>query len=149
MNAAVVTDRVAEISPRAKARMAGAFYLLAMVAGVFAQTFVSERLVIPGDAVATAANVQAHQGLFRLGFTGYLVEMTCLIVTTTLFYDLLKPVSRSISLLAAILGVTACVIKTLSRLLYFAPVFILGDAHYLSVFSEAQRQALALLSLSP
>ena len=76
-----------------------------------------------------------------------MIEMACDIVFTALFYDLLKPVSRSVSLVAAFLGLTGCVIKTFSRLFFIAPLFILGGAHDLSVFSAEQLQALALLFL--
>jgi hypothetical protein len=50
-------------------------------------------------------------------------------------------------LVAAFLGLSGCVIKTLSRLFFIAPLFVLGGAHYLSVFSPEQLQALALLFL--
>ena len=107
----------------------------------------SGRLVVDGDATATATNILTHRGLFELGFTVYFIEMICQIALTALFYDLLKPVGRSVSLVAAFLGLAGCVIKTMSRLFFIAPLFILGGAHYLSVFSAAQLQALALLFL--
>jgi hypothetical protein len=147
MNTAVVMEPIAETSPRLKARTLGAFYLLTILTGIFAQGFVSERLVVSGDAAATAANLLAHKGLFQLGFAVFMIEMACNIVITALFYDLLKPVSRSVSLVAAFLGLAGCVIKTFSRLFFIAPLFILGGAHYLSVFSAEQLQALALLFL--
>src|SRR6266705_669883 len=87
----------------------------------------------------------AHRGLFQWGYAVYLIELACQIAMTALFYDLLKPAGRSISLLAAFLGLAGCVIKTFSRLFYIAPLFVLGGAHYLSVFSAEQLQALALL----
>src|SRR5207253_4985015 len=138
---------ITETSPRLKARIAGAFYLLTMLTGIFAQGFVSDRLVVSGDAAATATNILTHKSLFQLGFTVYLIEMACQIAMTALFYDLLKPAGRSVSLLAASLGLAGCIIKTFSRVFYIAPLFILGGAHYLSVFSSEQLQALALLFL--
>ena len=140
-------ERIAETSPRLKARIAGVLYLLAMLTGIFAQGFVSGSLVVDSDAAATATSILAHRGLFQLGFAVYLIEMACQIAVTALFYDLLKPAGRSVSLLAAFLGLTGCIIKTLSRLFFIAPLFILGGAHYLSVFSTEQLQALALLFL--
>src|SRR5207245_3613715 len=89
-----------------------------------------------------------HKSLFQLGFAVYLIEMACQIAITALFYDLLKPAGMSVSLVAAFLGLTGCIIKTLSRLFFIAPLFIVGGAHYLNVFSAEQLQALALLFLN-
>ena len=50
-------------------------------------------------------------------------------------------------MVAAFLGLTGCIIKTLSHLFFIAPLLILGGAHYLSVFSAEHLQALALLFL--
>jgi hypothetical protein len=147
MGAAGMTERITETSPSLKARIAGVLYLLTILTGVFAQMYVSGRLVVNGDAAATATNILTHRGLFQLGFAVYLIEMACQIAMTALFYDLLKPAGRSVSLVAAFLGLAGCVIKTLGRLFYLAPLFILGGAHYLSVFSLDQLQALALLFL--
>ena len=116
----------APASPRFVARITGVFYLLTMVAGIFAQAFVSERLVVEGSAGATATNILTHSRVFELGF---------------------KPAGRNVSLVAAFLGLAGCVIKTFSRLFYVAPLFILGGAPYLNVFSREQLQALALLFL--
>jgi hypothetical protein len=147
MSTAVMTNRSTQTSPRLKARITGMFYLLTILTGIFAQGFVSGRLVVDGDAAATATNILTHEGFFQLGFAVYIIEMACQIAMTALFYELLKPVSRSLSLLAAFFGLTGCVIKTFSRLFYIAPLFVLGGAHYLSVFRTEQLQALALLFL--
>src|SRR3990170_4276185 len=132
MHATAPMGRLADMSPRVKARLAGAFYLVTMLAGAFAQGVISGRLIVPGDAAGTATNILAHESLFRLGFAVYLIEMACQITMTALLYDLLKPVSKSLSLLAAIFGLTGCTIKTLSRLFFVAPLLVLGNAHYLS-----------------
>ncbi len=146
MSTGVITQRI-EASPRLKARITGVFYLVTILTGIFAQGFVSGRLVVDGDAAATATNILTHRGLFQLGFAVYLIEMACQIAMMSLFYGLLKPAGKSVSLLAAFLGVGGCVIKTFGRVFFIAPLFVLGGAHYLSVFRVEQLQAIALLFL--
>jgi hypothetical protein len=148
MSTNVTIKRIAETSPRFTARIAGLVYLLNILTGIFAQGFVSGTLVVHGDAAGTATNILTHKSLFQLGFAVYLIEMACNIAMTALFYVLLKPVNRSVSLVAAFLGLAACIIKTLSRLFYIAPLLVLGDAHYLNVFNAEQLKALALLFLN-
>jgi Domain of unknown function (DUF4386) len=134
-------------SPRLIARVTGLLYLLTILTGIFAQGFVSERLVVSGDAAATATNILAHRSLFEWSFTVYMIEMACQIMTTALYYLLLRPVSRSIALVAAFLSLSGCIIKTFSRVFYIAPLLVLGGAQYLDVFNPQQLQALALLLL--
>lgn len=61
-----------------------------------------------------------------------MVEMVAKVVASAMFYDLLKPVNRSLALITAIIGVTGAGIKTLARLFYNTPLILLGGAPYLS-----------------
>jgi hypothetical protein len=133
-------------SPQRLARTAALLFLIVTVAGIVAQVFISDTLTVTGDAAATAANILKQEGLFRLGFTIYLIEMASQVAQITALYFLLKPAGRGLAVLALVFGLVGCTIKTLSRLFYITPLFVLsGD--FLSVFSLEQRQALALLLL--
>ena len=148
MSAVASVDRTAEMSPRTKGRFAAAIYLLYVIAGVYAQTFISDRLVVFSDAARTASNILANQSLYRLGFTVYLIEMAGQVATVVLFYQLLKPVSRTGAMLSAAFELTGCGIKIFSRLFYFAPLLVLsGSVSYLSVFNKEQLDSIALLLL--
>jgi len=90
-------------------QIAGLFYLLTFLTGAIS-SFVGGRLVVSGDAAITANNILAHQPLFRLGFAADVSAAACYVVVTALFYDLFKPVNRSLSLLAAFIGLVGCAI---------------------------------------
>lgn len=146
MSTAVPMARMAVASPRFKARMAGLFYLLTFLTGGFA--LISGRgLVVPGDAAATAVNLLAHESSFWLSFASDLLVTACYIVVTALFYELFKPVNRAISLLAAFFSLVGCAIGAASATFRLAPLVVLRDAPYLSVFKVDQLQALAFLFL--
>lgn len=133
------------MSPKRMARVAGVFYLITIVAAIIAQGLIAERLVNTTDASVTAANIVAYADLFRFGHTMYMIEMVSQTVMTMLFYELLKPVSRTGSLIAAVIGVVGCGIKALSRLFYIAPALVLEGTHYLNTFSAEQLHSIALL----
>jgi hypothetical protein len=140
--------RTRETSPQVYARVAALLYLVVIVAGIIAQMVIGGKLIVDGDAATTANNILTHKDLFQLGFTVYLIEMTCQIAYTVLFYFLLKPVNRSIALLALVFSLVGCTIKTLSRLFYISPMLVLGGSPYLAIFSTEQIQALSLLLLN-
>ncbi len=83
MSARVMMKRIREASPRLKARLAGVLLLLSVLMAAFNEFFVRGRL---GSAVDLAAD---------------LIEVSGMVVVTLLLYYLLKPVERSLSLLAA------------------------------------------------
>jgi hypothetical protein len=142
-----MTQRITEWSPRFKARLAGALYFIGGTLGGFAEVFVRGRLVVHDDAAATTANILAHESLYRLGGTADIISLACDTAVALLFYDLFKPTSRSLSLLAAFFRLTWVASMALNSLNYFAPMVLLGGAHYLTAFKPDQLQAMAYTSL--
>ncbi|HEY9283160.1 MAG TPA: DUF4386 domain-containing protein [Pyrinomonadaceae bacterium] len=142
-----MTGRVEEASPRLRARMAGAFYLITIIAGVFAEVFVRGAVIVRDDAAATAANILAHETRYRLGLTADLVMLACYVVVTLLFYDLFRPAGGSLSMLAAFFSLVGIAVLAANSLNHLAPLSFLGGAQHLSAFETGELQALALASL--
>jgi hypothetical protein len=147
VSTASMMERVAEVSPGFKARIAGVFYLLTILTRMLVEIFVRNRLVVSDDAAATATNILAHEPLWRWGFAGDIFSFASYIALTALLYELFKPVNRSLSLVAAFFGLAASVVQATSSLFHLAPLVLLGGASYLSVFTAEQLQALALVFL--
>jgi hypothetical protein len=134
-------------SPQRYARICGVLYLYIIVAGTFAEVFVRSRLVVPGDAAATARNIRANETLFRIGFSGELLHLACDVAVAMLLYALLRPVDRNVSLLAAWMRLACIVILAMSSLSHFAALRLLGGAGSLKAFPADQLDTLAWLAL--
>jgi Domain of unknown function (DUF4386) len=142
-----VFDQIASSSPRAKARLAGVFEALEGLTSAFGQVFVLGKVVVIGNAAATATNMLAHGRLFWLGFASSILGVAFHVAWTALFYELFKPVNRSISRLAAFVGLTTCAMQAVTCLLYIAPLLVLKGGSAVSAFTPGQVQSLAYVFL--
>src|ERR1700759_1001637 len=133
-----------EASPSARGRILAGLYLSVIVTGIVGQAVIADRLIVPNDAEKTGAKILANVSLYRLAYSIFMVEMVAQIVVSALFYDLLKPVNRSVARISAIIGITGAGIKTLARLFYYAPLILLSGAPYLSAIEPKQLAALSL-----
>ncbi len=145
MSTAIMTKRIAAGRPRAKARLMGVLEALEGAASSSGQVFVLGRLVVFGSAATTAANVLGHERLFWLGFGLSVAGVAFHIGWVTLFYELFKPVNKSVSLLAAFVGLVVCAIQAVTALLYLAPWLVLTGGASVSGFTTPQLQSLALV----
>jgi len=130
--------RITEASPRLKARIAGAMYLLTFLMGVTSS--------LAGGGIATTMR-SILMPPFWLGYAADLGVVACYIAVTALFYDLFKPVNRSLSLLAAFFSLVGCAIGAFANVFHLAALTLLGDAPDLSVFNAAQLRVLASVCL--
>jgi hypothetical protein len=144
MSAVVMTKRVADASPRLQARLAGIIALITTSSGYAA--IVNGGLIVLDDAATTAHNILAHEMLFRLAVAGDVLALLY-IAYTLLLYNLFRPVSRSLWLLAAFFSLVGCAVGAVNSLLLLAPMVVLGGGQSLGAFSLKQVQALALMFL--
>lgn len=130
-----------QASPRSYARFGGLLYLVIIVAGALGELFIRGKLVVPGDAAATASNILASETLWRLGIGGDLVMHVCDVFVMWALYILLRPVSRNLALLNLLLNLIQTAVLVANKLNLLVPLFLLGDAPYLKAFDSAQLQA--------
>jgi len=129
------------------ARMAGFLYLIYIVTTIVADVFGRSKLIVFGDAAATAQNIMASEWQFRIGFIGDLIAAVLFALTAWALYVLLKPVNRNLALLFLLLNLGGVAIQCASDLNLFASLLVLSGADYLKVFQTDQLQALAMLFL--
>lgn len=150
---AIATDtsllaRRRALSIQTYTKLAGVLILLSFVGGGFGEAYVPSKLIIATDAAGTVKNLMVSDVMFRLGFAGYLVEACCDVTLALIFYVLLRPVHKYVSLLAAFLGLIGTATFAAAELFYFAPTLLLRGSGYLKSFSPDQLNTLALLSLN-
>ena len=129
------------------ASVVGLSYLLALVPAIFAEFYVRARLVVPGDAAQSAANIMGHERLFRLGIAGNLAVFAIDVALITALYLVLQPVHRRLALLALGWGMIETAVLVFVTLSDFDVLRILSGASYLHVFEADRLQALARLSI--
>jgi hypothetical protein len=114
MNSDKNTSRFTDVSLRTAAIVAGLGLLVMAILAPFTNFYVFQNLIVPGDAKTTADNIMASGGLFRIGISCFLVVAILDIVVAWALYVLLKPVNRSLSLLAAWFRVVYAAVFTIA-----------------------------------
>ena len=127
------------------ARYAGVAMLLSIVFGGLGEAYLPGKIIVSGDATATATNIVQHPTLFRMVFASYLVEGLCDIALCVFWYIVLKPVDRNVALLGAFMGIVSMVTFAVAESSNFASSLIVKDTAGMSAFTADQRNALALL----
>jgi hypothetical protein len=133
-------------SNKRTSRIAGFWYLMVAIFGLFNTTFVYSKLYVSGDAAATVANILASEQLFRLGILTNLITTVAFLFLANALYKLFKAVDRDLVRLMVIFIIASVPIAYL-ELFKFAPILLLSKAAYLSAFEPAQLQALAMVLL--
>jgi len=127
------------------ARVAGAVYLSMVITAPFSLIYVPNKLIVRGDATATAANILAHETLFRLSIFGDLVGHVIFICLAIALYRLLSNVNRTWALLMVGFVLVSAAVGFLNTLNNIAALILFRGGEFLSVFDTAQLNALGML----
>ena len=129
-------------------RFAGLLYILASIVGIFGLLYVPNKLIMNGNAVETARNIAASETLFRLGMAAHLIGEALFVFVALALYDLFKAVSHRNALCMLTLILVAIPMAFLNELNAIAALVLVQGADFLSLFSQPQRDALAMLFLN-
>jgi Domain of unknown function (DUF4386) len=129
-------------------RLAGVLYVVTSIFGFFAMGYVPNKVIVHGDATATANNLTASETLFRLGIASQLIGMAGFIFVALALYELLKGVDRRQAALMVILIVVSIPIAFLNEVNSMAALLLVRGADFLSAFDKRQREAMAMLFLN-
>jgi hypothetical protein len=137
-----------ETSPLVYARAAGVLYLIIIVLGLFGEIFVRLSIISPGDPAATARNILEAEGLFRAGFLADSVMFLSDVALAVLLYILLRPVNKTLALVALFFRLSQTAVIALNLLNYHAAVLILKGPGYASAFGPDELYALSSMFLN-
>src|SRR5437588_12690997 len=132
-------------STKKTARIAGLLYLVNGVTGFFGIIYVPSRLIVSGNASATANKILASERLFRLGIVSELICAIEFIFLLWVLYRLLGGVNKTHASLMVILGLAFVPVMCVNVLNEIAALTLLRGADFLSVWGQPQREAMAML----
>jgi hypothetical protein len=145
--AVTLPEDPAGTSPRRLARIAGALYLLNIVAGFIAIGLVPAILFVEGDVAATLRNIQANELLYRLSLAAHMIPILCNVPLVVILYDLLKGVNKRLALMMVFYSIVGTAVESANLLHQFTPLVLLDGAQGLHALTAAQMQALAYAPL--
>jgi hypothetical protein len=129
-------------------RFAGLLYVLISIFGVFALIYVPGKVIVHGNATATAGNIVAYETLFRSGIATELLGQAAFIFVARALYDLLRGVSQRLASIMFTLIVVSVPIAFINELNALAALVLIRGSDFLSTFSTPQRESLAMLFLN-
>jgi len=126
------------------ARIAGAIYLSMIITGPFALIYVPNKLIVRGNAAATAENILAHETMFRLAILADLIGSVIFICLASALYKLLSGVSKTWAGLMVAFVLVSAAVGFLNTLNHIAALTLFRGTDFLAVFDKAQRDALGM-----
>jgi len=127
------------------ARIAGAIYLSMVVTGPFSLIYVPNKLIVRGNAAATADNILAHETMFRLSILADLVGQVIFICLAIALYRLLGGVNKIWAALMVAFVLVSAAVGFVNTLNDIAALLLFRGADFLTIFDKPQRDALGML----
>jgi len=136
------------MNPRRRtARLAGVLLLFGGITAPFSLIYLPKKLIVAGDAAATANHVRAFEKVLRIAITCDLVGGILFTLAVLTLYRLFKDVDKQQALYMIVLWVVTVPITFINELNRIGALILVSDASFLSAFTPGQTDALAMLLL--
>src|SRR5262245_18856798 len=119
-----------------QARVAGFVYLLVVLSGIFGLLYVPSKILVEGNAAATAANILAHPTLYNISLVNGIVASLLFLIAVLLLYRLLKDVNREYAGLMVIFLVIQIPFSFVDLTHWQAAQTLVRGADFLTPFSQ-------------
>jgi Domain of unknown function (DUF4386) len=129
------------------ARIAGILYLVIFLGAGFSYGYIQSNILVPGNGAETVSHIAAAGWLYRFSFIAGLIGFLCDIAVAAIFYVLLAPVSKVLSLIAAFLRLVQTAILGVNMLNLLVVLDFSTGGNSLAAFDVNQLHSLALLTL--
>ena len=129
------------------ARIAGFVYLAMILVAPFSMLYVPGKLIVHGNAAATAGNILAHETMFRLSIFGDLIGHLIFICLGIALDRLLSSVNKTWALLMLAFVLVSAAVGFLNTLNNIAALLLFRGGEFLTVIDKSQRDAFAMLFL--
>ena len=127
------------------ARIAGAVYLSMVFTAPFTLLYIPNKLIVRGDATATANNILAHETMFRLAILGDLITAVIFICLGIALYRLLSGVNKTWAMMMLAFVMISATVGFLDTLNNIAALILFRGGDFLAVFDKPQLNALGYL----
>jgi hypothetical protein len=113
----------------------------------FTLIYLPRKLIVPGNATATASNVLASEMLFRIGIVAALLSSVAFVFLVMALYRLLGGVNKTHASLMVALVLISVAIGFVNEVNNIAALILFRGAEFLSAFDKPQLDALGMLFL--
>lgn len=129
------------------ARLAGVFYLIVVITGIFSLAYVPSKLIVWDDAAKTFQQIAESQMLFRMSLVSSAICYVAFLLLPFILYRLLHSVNEIAAKLMIILAVVSVPISMLNLQNKYAVLTFINGTNHLKVFDASQNQAQMMLLL--
>jgi hypothetical protein len=134
-------------SNKKTARIAGLFYLIVVITGIFNLLYVPSKLIVWSDAATSFNNIVGNETLFRLSIVAAIICYIAFLFLPLVLYKLLSPIHKTVAISMVALAVVSVPISLINLNNKMAVLTFIGKANYLNVFQLSELHTQVMLSL--